>query len=207
MAHCALAGAIWSFMALSSRPSKPYQLDLDMTFSSSSGGQASQSVAQVAPQPQKKKRPVQPKQPTAKPPAAPKEEVEAVATAPGTQRPEPSGPTEAEAQPEQPEKDPEQEQRGLRRNYVKAHGRHLAQAIRAHFDYPELARSRGWSGKVLVAVLIGTNGTVRSIELVRSSGFELLDHSALKTLRAIKQLPAPPKETRLILPISFKLQG
>ena len=95
---------------------------------------------------------------------------------------------------------------GLRRNYVRAHSRQLVRAISAHFDYPELARQRGWAGKVLVAVLIGALGEIAGLEVVKSSGYALLDQSALSTLQSIKRLPPPPRPTRLILPIQFTLE-
>ena len=46
-------------------------------------------------------------------------------------------------------------------------------------DYPRMSKRLGEQGKVVLKVLIGTDGAPQKVELVTSSGFERLDKSAL----------------------------
>jgi protein TonB len=48
--------------------------------------------------------------------------------------------------------------------------------------YPPLARRRGWQGRVIVGFTLGRDGGVRDIRVVRSSGFDVLDQSALSAV-------------------------
>jgi len=49
--------------------------------------------------------------------------------------------------------------------------------------YPLLARRMGAQGEVLLRVRVQQNGSVAAVELVRSSGFTLLDEAATRTVR------------------------
>ncbi len=49
--------------------------------------------------------------------------------------------------------------------------------------YPLLARKRGYQGTVLLEVLVSKDGKAASIQLVRSSGYEILDRAAIKGVR------------------------
>jgi protein TonB len=63
----------------------------------------------------------------------------------------------------------------------------------------------GWSGKVHVSFLIGKNGDISEIKVVKSSGFPVLDKCAIKTIRRIASFPKPPTAARVVLPINFKV--
>jgi protein TonB len=49
--------------------------------------------------------------------------------------------------------------------------------------YPLLARRMGAQGEVLLRVRVQPDGSVAAVELVRSSGFTLLDEVATRTVR------------------------
>jgi len=49
--------------------------------------------------------------------------------------------------------------------------------------YPLLARKRGYQGTVLLEVLVSTDGKAASIQLSRSSGYNILDRAAIKGVR------------------------
>lgn len=59
-----------------------------------------------------------------------------------------------------------------------------------HFEYPWLARRRGWQGMVWLSVTVQPNGALDPIRVARSSGYEVLDRSALETMRRVGQLAA-----------------
>lgn len=75
------------------------------------------------------------------------------------------------------------------------HGRAKAQ-IRAqlnadlarYFDYPYVARLRGWEGTVLLGLRVASDGRLDKIRIERSSGYAVLDNSALNSLNRLGQL-------------------
>ena len=76
--------------------------------------------------------------------------------------------------------------------------------------YPEEARRKGMEGEVVLRVEVLANGWVGQIEVKRSSGHEILDRSALSTVKQWKFIPAN-KENGSIpcwvnIPIKFQLQ-
>jgi protein TonB len=54
-----------------------------------------------------------------------------------------------------------------------------------HFAYPWIARQRGWEGNVLLRFNVEANGQLSGIHVVRSSGYEILDVSAIESLRQV----------------------
>ena len=76
--------------------------------------------------------------------------------------------------------------------------------------YPEEARKKGYDGEVMLRVEVLPNGQVGQIELQRSSGYDLLDRSALGAVRQWRFLPAKKGETHVSswvhVPIKFQLE-
>jgi protein TonB len=76
--------------------------------------------------------------------------------------------------------------------------------------YPPEARRQGYHGEVLLKVEVLSNGQVGKIEVKKSSGYDVLDRSALNTVRKWKFVPARKGETPVSLwvniPIRFQLQ-
>jgi TonB family protein len=77
-------------------------------------------------------------------------------------------------------------------------------------QYPLLARRRGYQGKVLLEVLVKKDGKVGSIRLARSSGYEILDSTAIKGVRNWLFHPAKRGdelvEMWVKIPIRFQLR-
>ena len=76
--------------------------------------------------------------------------------------------------------------------------------------YPEEARKKGMEGEVLLRVEVLANGRVGEIEVKRSSGHEMLDRSALSTVKQWKFIPANRGNGSIPcwvnIPIKFQLQ-
>lgn len=76
-------------------------------------------------------------------------------------------------------------------------------------EYPTIARRRGWQGQVLLRIRVGADGLPGKVEVAESSGREVLDQSALRTVRRWTFTPAmrgdEPVESTLTLSIVFKL--
>lgn len=77
-------------------------------------------------------------------------------------------------------------------------------------DYPMIAKSRGWQGKVMLRVQVSAEGLSDSVVVERSSGHEMLDESALEAVKKWKFIPAKRGETpaasSVIVPIIFTLR-
>jgi len=76
--------------------------------------------------------------------------------------------------------------------------------------YPLEAREKGYKGEVLLKVEVLSNGLVGQIEVKKSSGHEMLDQSALSTVKKWKFIPAKRGEVTIPawvnIPVRFELQ-
>ncbi len=76
--------------------------------------------------------------------------------------------------------------------------------------YPREARRKGYEGEVILKVQVLSNGGVGSIEIGRSSGYELLDQSALEAVKKWRFTPAKEGEDSVPswvkVPVRFRLQ-
>ncbi len=90
--------------------------------------------------------------------------------------------------------------------YLQQHFKSIHKIVQKQIRYPKVAKRMGWSGKVLVSFLVHKNGDVSDIKVIESSGYPLLDRSAIKTIRRIACFPKPPLSAKIIIPINFKLK-
>jgi periplasmic protein TonB len=76
--------------------------------------------------------------------------------------------------------------------------------------YPPLSRRLREEGKVVLRVLIGTDGTAEQAEIRSSSGYERLDQAALQTVLRWRYVPARrngvPEAMWFNVPINFVLE-
>ena len=76
--------------------------------------------------------------------------------------------------------------------------------------YPALSKRLGEQGKVVVRVLIGTDGTAQKTEIKQSSGFDRLDQAALTTVLRWRYVPGKragvAEAMWFNVPISFVLE-
>jgi protein TonB len=77
--------------------------------------------------------------------------------------------------------------------------------------YPDVARSRGWQGKVLLRVSVSAEGLSESVTVHRSSGHEVLDDSAIAAVEKWQFIPAKRGNEKVscsvIVPIIFTLNN
>jgi TonB family protein len=75
--------------------------------------------------------------------------------------------------------------------------------------YPLMARMRGYEGVVLLAVEVLTDGRPGEVRIKKSSGYALLDQSALNAVRAWRFEPARKMDVPLVMtvdiPVRFSL--
>ena len=77
--------------------------------------------------------------------------------------------------------------------------------------YPEIAREKGWQGVVLLEVAVEPDGKASDVKICRSSGYKILDESALKTLKNWRFQPvsigSKPVPTQTRIPVRFLLES
>jgi protein TonB len=93
---------------------------------------------------------------------------------------------------------------------LERYGRSLSSLFARHQQYPRLAAMRGWEGEVQVRITIARKGNIVATQVVRSSGFEVLDQNAVQLVTTAGTLPRPPdalqnKEIQIVVPVLFKL--
>lgn len=79
-----------------------------------------------------------------------------------------------------------------------------------YLTYPPLARSRGWEGTVWLGLRVESDGYLGKIRIERSSGYAVLDHSALNSLNRLGRLAEAStwlngRGTDVQLPIIYRL--
>lgn len=76
-------------------------------------------------------------------------------------------------------------------------------------EYPFEARRRHWQGTVILRVYVEVDGHAQKVVLQRSSGYEVLDESALETVKDWRFVPAKrgdiAEASWIYVPIVFKL--
>jgi protein TonB len=87
----------------------------------------------------------------------------------------------------------------------------ILQLVSSHFDYPLLARRKGWQGIVKLQVHIESNGRISRLHVEQTSGYEVLDRAAIQSL----QLASVPDAEQwmqgqaidIIIPVEYRLVG
>lgn len=77
--------------------------------------------------------------------------------------------------------------------------------------YPWEAREKGWEGVVVLKVAVDKDGRPVRLEREKSSGHDILDESALKTVRKWRFRPARlgaiPVDSTVLVPVRFELDS
>jgi len=86
----------------------------------------------------------------------------------------------------------------------------LQEALLPRFDYPSVARRRGWQGRVRIGLHIEADGNLTRIHLVESSGHALLDRAAVRNVTELRNVPAAAQwldglDMDVILPVRYRL--
>jgi protein TonB len=86
----------------------------------------------------------------------------------------------------------------------------LQEALLPRFDYPPLARRRGWQGRVNVGLHVEADGDLTRIHLVKSSGHVLLDRAAVRNITELRSIPRATQWLEgngidMVLPVRYQL--
>lgn len=94
------------------------------------------------------------------------------------------------------------------RNYLLGE---LQTRLNHYLVYPIRARKRGWQGEVMVAFNINERGQLNNVRLKQSSGYSLLDRSAITAIAKLDHIALPNSMGRLQamelqLPVRYELR-
>ena len=83
--------------------------------------------------------------------------------------------------------------------------------LQRYFEYPLLARRRGWEGTVWLAFTVAPDGILERIHVARGSGYDALDHAAIVALRRVEQMQEASawldgRALAMELPVIYRLQ-
>lgn len=78
-------------------------------------------------------------------------------------------------------------------------------------EYPYLARQRHWEGVVWLLVDVAADGSVDDLHIEQSSGYKILDRSALRAVKRWRFSPGTrgglPVASKAKIPVRFQLEG
>lgn len=83
--------------------------------------------------------------------------------------------------------------------------------LKRYFEYPLIARRRGWEGTVWLAFTVAPDGGLERIHVARGSGYDALDHAAIVALRRVDQMREASawlngRALDMELPVIYRLQ-
>ena len=81
-------------------------------------------------------------------------------------------------------------------NALAQYGQSLSEWLARQQRYPRLAEMRGWEGEVRLHLRIARKGALVDVQISRSSGYDVLDRSALQLVQGAA-LPPPPANLAL----------
>ena len=82
----------------------------------------------------------------------------------------------------------------------------LRKLIEKHLTYPYLARRNGYEGTVVVSFIL-QDASIKNISIVKSSGYSILDKSAVDAIKKIEPLVNIRKDVKIVIPINFSLSN
>ena len=119
--------------------------------------------------------------------------------------------SQASAADEAPSSNAQSADAGVRSDQTaRAHVRALLLTdLQRYFEYPAMARQRGWQGLVWLSVTVQPDGALDDIHVTRSSGYHLLDSSAIAAMRRVRLAEATHwlngRALEMPLPIVYRL--
>jgi len=109
--------------------------------------------------------------------------------------------------PELPKESQEPSAASLQEEFIAANFEVIRSMVLENLKYPHLAKRMRQTGIVELLLVINEQGKLIDISLEHSSGYKLLDKSALKAAEYLAEmtLPAPKNTSRILLPVAFAL--
>lgn len=95
----------------------------------------------------------------------------------------------------------------IEKEFLSAHLGEIRALLIQNLKYPRNAQRLKMQGEVRVSFRLKSDGSVENIEVIQSSGFELLDEDARALIKnTAPQFPKPTKSISLSIPLSYLLR-
>lgn len=95
----------------------------------------------------------------------------------------------------------------IEKEFLDAHLGEIRALLIQNLRYPRNAQRLKMQGEVRVSFRLKSDGSVENIEVVKSSGFEILDEDAQALIKnTAPQFPKPTKSISLSIPLSYLLR-
>jgi protein TonB len=95
----------------------------------------------------------------------------------------------------------------VEKEFLDAHLGEIRALLIQNLKYPRNAQRLKMQGEVRIGFHLKSDGSVESIEVIQSSGFELLDEDAKALIKnTAPQFPKPTKSISLSIPLSYLLR-
>ncbi|MGQ9608327.1 MAG: energy transducer TonB [bacterium] len=79
---------------------------------------------------------------------------------------------------------------------LKEYANYVRNKIESKKRYPIIARNMGIEGRVKVKLVISKDGNLEKIDILESSGYEILDETAIQSIRDAAPFPPIPEEIK-----------
>ena len=91
--------------------------------------------------------------------------------------------------------------------YTKQNLEIIRKIIADSIEYPIVARKMGWEGTVVIAFTLSKGGDLLGVEIIKSSGYSLLDEYTVSVIKEVyKRFPLPESDVRIKIPVSYHLE-
>ena len=91
--------------------------------------------------------------------------------------------------------------------YERENLKRIRKAIANYVKYPFMAKRMGWEGTVIVRFTLLPGGDLEELRVEKSSGYRILDDSALEAVRfALKEFPDPVERVTILVPVVFRME-
>lgn len=95
----------------------------------------------------------------------------------------------------------------IEKEFLNAHLGEIRALLIQNLKYPRNAQRLKMQGEVRIGFRLKSDGSVENIEVIQSSGFELLDEDARTLIKnTAPQFPKPTKNISLSIPLSYLLR-
>jgi protein TonB len=95
----------------------------------------------------------------------------------------------------------------VEKEFLDAHLGEIRSLLVQNLKYPKNAQRLKMQGEVRIGFRLKSDGSVENIEIIQSSGFELLDEDARALIKnTAPQFPKPTKSISLSVPLSYMLR-
>lgn len=90
---------------------------------------------------------------------------------------------------------------------INAYINYIFITLKKNIYYPNIALKRGIEGTVYIDFMVTESGEIKDITISKSSGFNILDKTAVEIVKKSSPLKPPPEKMKITAPIIFSIKN